>query len=271
MHYYTRNIADFNNATRHLTRQERSIYSDLIELQYDLEEPLPDDMEWICRRVLAFTESERTDVERMLNEFFDLVEQGWSNARCESEINHFKEKQAKAKAAGKASGEARRRNKKPRKNNKNEHTGTDVERALNGSRTDVELTNNQEPITNNHNNPPTPSGCSPPRGRRKKTRWPSDFVLDDKKSNMASDYWLSRNRPDLAGIVGEVFDEFKNDSLSKGKTFEDWDRAWVTWYSRAIEFRRPQHEISKRVFTGESKMDRALRESAATFDDPNSL
>lgn len=103
MHYYTRNIADFNNATRHLNRQERSIYSDLLELQYDLESPIPNDLDWICRKVLAFTDSERTDVERMLNEFFDSVEQGWSNGRCETEIAAFRDKQEKAIAAGPSS------------------------------------------------------------------------------------------------------------------------------------------------------------------------
>lgn len=160
MHYYTKNIADFNNATRHLTRQERSIYSDLIELQYDLESPIPNDLTWICRRILATSESERTDVERMLNEFFDLVEQGWSNARCEHEIERFTAKQAQAKAAGKASGEARRRNKKPNINK-------DIEQTLNGRSTDVQRTLNQ-PITNNQEpiqtHSPPDGGSDPPDG-----------------------------------------------------------------------------------------------------------
>ena len=40
MHYYSHNIGDFNNSTRHLTRVERSLYRDLIELYYDSEQPL---------------------------------------------------------------------------------------------------------------------------------------------------------------------------------------------------------------------------------------
>ena len=150
VHYYTKNIADFNNATRHLTRQERSIYSDLLELQYDLETPLPDDLDWICRRIIATSEQERTDVERMLNEFFDYV-QGWSNARCEAEIEAYKSKREKAIKAGKASGIARKRNKKPNKNNNSANTQTNrtyVERTLNGCSTDVEPTNNHKPLTN---------------------------------------------------------------------------------------------------------------------------
>lgn len=164
MHYYTKNIADFNNATRHLTRQERSIYSDLLELQYDLEHPIPDDMDWVCRRILAFSESERTDVERMLNEYFDSVEQGFSNARAEREINHFIGKREKAIAAGRASGEARKRNKKPAKT----RTSNITEQTLNGRLKDVEPTNNQELITISKaaSGKPEPA---PPKKSKKKT------------------------------------------------------------------------------------------------------
>jgi uncharacterized protein YdaU (DUF1376 family) len=143
VHYYTKNIADFNNATRHLSRQERSIYLDLIELQYDMETPLPGDLDWICRRILALSDSERTDVERMLNEYFDSVEQGWSNARCESEIAAFKDKRAKAVIAGKASGLSRKRNKKPNINKGKEA----IEQTFNECSTDVEPTINHKPIT----------------------------------------------------------------------------------------------------------------------------
>ena len=53
MHYYQHNIADFNNATRHLTRVERSLYRDMIEMYYDKEQPLPLDENQLFRRVLA--------------------------------------------------------------------------------------------------------------------------------------------------------------------------------------------------------------------------
>jgi len=148
LYYYTKNIADFNNATRHLTRQERSLYSDLIELQYDLETPIPNDLDWICRKVLASTESERTDVQHLLNEFFDLFEQGWSNGRCAAEICEFQANHAKKVLAGKASGKARKRNKRPGKSTQSNKQ----EQTLNTCSTNVELTNNQEPITNNQIN-----------------------------------------------------------------------------------------------------------------------
>ena len=59
MHHYPHHISDFNNSTRHLTRIERSIYRDLIELYYDTENPLPNDVELLCRKIIARTEEER--------------------------------------------------------------------------------------------------------------------------------------------------------------------------------------------------------------------
>jgi uncharacterized protein YdaU (DUF1376 family) len=70
MHYYSHHIRDFNNATRHLNRLERSIYRDLIELYYDSESQLPLDLALISRKILANSTKESTIVERLLNEFF---------------------------------------------------------------------------------------------------------------------------------------------------------------------------------------------------------
>ena len=44
MNFYKKHIGDFNNATRHLTRVERSLYSDAIELYYDTESVLTSDI-----------------------------------------------------------------------------------------------------------------------------------------------------------------------------------------------------------------------------------
>ena len=59
MHYYSHNIADFNNATRHLTRVERSVYRDAIELYYDREQVLNGaDYEALERRLLCRSDEE---------------------------------------------------------------------------------------------------------------------------------------------------------------------------------------------------------------------
>ncbi len=140
MNYYKHHIGDFDKATRHLTRIERSIYSDLIDLYYDTEKQLPHDLQWICRRVLAHSNEESTAVEQVLNEFFIKTPNGWYHDRCEAEIDEFRTSTTQKSTAGKASAEKRRLKR---------------EQALNGNSTSVEQTcngtpTNQEPLTINH-------------------------------------------------------------------------------------------------------------------------
>lgn len=90
MHYYQHHIGDFNAATRHLSRIERSIYRDLLELYYDSEKPLPLDLKHLCRMVIATTEEERDAVVQVLAEFFTESASGWHNKRCDEEIASYK-------------------------------------------------------------------------------------------------------------------------------------------------------------------------------------
>ena len=59
MNYYQHHIGDFNNATRHLTRVERVLYRDLIELYYDTEKPITSDLDYLARRIIATTEEDK--------------------------------------------------------------------------------------------------------------------------------------------------------------------------------------------------------------------
>jgi len=83
MNYYPHHISDFNNATRHLSRLERSIYRDLIELYYDSEEPIEDDLSKIARKIIATSPEERSAIETILDEYFSLVHGFWFHERCE--------------------------------------------------------------------------------------------------------------------------------------------------------------------------------------------
>jgi len=135
MHFYPHNIADFNNATRHLTRVERSVYRDAIDLYYDTESPLQSDcFDRLCRVLLCRTDEERAALESVLGEFFMLSDAGYSHERCDAEIEKYRLNSTAKARAGKASAEAR-------KNKRSTH----VDHVLNS----VQQTNNQELITNN--------------------------------------------------------------------------------------------------------------------------
>lgn len=86
MNYYQHHIGDFNNATRHLTRTERSIYRDMIEMYYDTEAPLPADVPLICRKVMARSDEERAAVQTLLDEFFYSTPEGFRHDRCDKEL-----------------------------------------------------------------------------------------------------------------------------------------------------------------------------------------
>jgi uncharacterized protein YdaU (DUF1376 family) len=107
MNYYSHHIGDFNSATRHLTLLERGVYRDLLDLYYDTERPLSTDLEVLARRICARSEQERAALRIVLDEFFQLGEDGYRNKRCDEELEAFAEKSAKCRRAG-AVGAAKR-------------------------------------------------------------------------------------------------------------------------------------------------------------------
>ena len=128
MKYYQHHIGDFDRATRHLSRVERSIYRDLIELYYVTEKPLILDRDLLCRKIIAHSEEERTAVEQTLNEFFNETPLGWYHDRCEKEIERVLNSSSQKSVAGKSSA-AKRAEK--------------LQRMLDGRSTDVEQTLNR--------------------------------------------------------------------------------------------------------------------------------
>jgi uncharacterized protein YdaU (DUF1376 family) len=145
MHYYQHNIGDFDKATRHLSRIERSIYRDLIELYYDTEMQLNADINHLCRKVLANSNEESTAVEQVLNEFFTKTPDGWYHDRCEEEIERYKSNISQRAEAGRKSAAARQQKRQRALNGRS----TDEQRSSNDAPTNQEpLTNNQEPLTN---------------------------------------------------------------------------------------------------------------------------
>ena len=103
MKSYPHHIGDFNKKTRHLNRLERSIYRDLLDLYYEIEQQLTLHVPTVCRLVLAHSEQESTAVEQVLNEFFVKTPDGWYHDRCEEEIEKYRANNTQKALAGKAS------------------------------------------------------------------------------------------------------------------------------------------------------------------------
>lgn len=141
MNYYPHHIGDFDKATRHLTRTERSIYRDLIDVYYDTERPLTTDRAALCRLVIARTDEERAAVDQVLAEFFTETDDGWFHDRCEEELAKYRKKGSAASNAGKASA-ARR--------------STNAQQPSNGNPTVVEQTLNDRATNQNQEPEPEP-------------------------------------------------------------------------------------------------------------------
>lgn len=96
MNHYPHHIGDFNTATRHLSRLERAIYRDMLDMYYDTESPLDgSDFDRLARRLLCRDSDEMAALQFVLDEFFEQQEDGrWVHHRCEREIAAFKLQQA---------------------------------------------------------------------------------------------------------------------------------------------------------------------------------
>lgn len=189
MHYYQFNIGDYASHTRHLEPMEDLIYRRLLDLYYLHERPLNEDASVVAKQI-GLRDMAAT-VRDVLNEFFERTDDGYRSARADKEIAHFHSKIEQASRAGKAS----------------------AERRTNARSTDVQPTNNQEPITKKQ--------VLTPRGSRLQHDW---VLPDDWKA------WAESCRPDLK--IAEVAEQFKDYWVARpGKDGVklDWQATWRNW------------------------------------------
>jgi len=214
MRHYPHHIGDFNGATRHLSRIERSIYRDLMDLYYDSEKPLTLDRHALCRLVIARSNEEATAVEQVLNEFFVETPSGWFNERCEAEIAAYKANNSQKAMAGKASAEAKRLRKQQALNSRSTGVATAVEQPLhsvdtagNGASTN-QSTN--EPINlKEKETPPTPS-----RGSSLSAK---DLKAEGVDAQHAAD-WLAVRKAKRLPLTATAWDETKAEAAKAGVT-----------------------------------------------------
>jgi uncharacterized protein YdaU (DUF1376 family) len=199
VHYYHHHIGDFIKATARLTDAQSMAYLRLIWMYYDRERPLPDDIE-----ALAFQLGiDEKTVQLILVSYFRLEDGCWHHTRCDAEIKEYKQLIHKRSKAGKASAEHRANT-----------SSTPVEQVSDTQPTDVQLTNNHEPVTINHIKEKRP----------RSTRFDLNDVPDD---------WIdfcNQERPDLD--PRKTFDAFRDYWIaqpgSKGVK-ADWTATWRNW------------------------------------------
>jgi len=125
LHYYQFNIGDYASHTRNLSLLEDLAYRKLLDEYYLHEHPLNGSITDVARQIGM--KEHQDEVGFVLKSFFTDTDDGWVNKRADRQIAQYASKLDQASRAGKASAERRR----------------------NGGSTDVQLTNNHKPITNN--------------------------------------------------------------------------------------------------------------------------
>jgi len=172
MHYYQFNIGDYMSHTRNLSLLEDLAYRRLLDEYYLHERPLNSGVASVARQV-GMREHEEV-VGYVLGMFFVLKsdEDGWTNARCDREIEQYRAKITNASKAGKASAQQR----------------------INARSTTVQLNKKHKPI-NNKNTVTPPDGVSPKvwesfvDARKAKKAPITDLVMNDLKKQAALAGW----------------------------------------------------------------------------------
>jgi len=140
LNYYPFNVGDYAAHTAHLEPMEDLAYRRLLDQYYLREGPLPADVQATAK--LVRMRSMLADVEAVLNEFFVLTEDGWRHNRCDAEVERMQDKQAKARASGLASANARKQRVEQPFNERItsvESKSTNVEQTLGNTPANVQL------------------------------------------------------------------------------------------------------------------------------------
>jgi len=124
MNYFEKHIGDYLKDTSHLSLLEHGVYNRLFDVYYTREGGIPD--EQAARLIGARTRDEKTALKDVLQEFFVLVDGAWTQARCESEIARYRDKQAKAKRSAEARWSGSRPQSDGNANASPEHVASDM-------------------------------------------------------------------------------------------------------------------------------------------------
>ena len=100
MHYFQFNIGDYARDTAHLTEMEDLAYRRMLDLYYRSERPLPESIDEIARLIRMRTHCECIAI--VLQDFFELHDDGYRNGRADQELERTYSKSIKARESAKA-------------------------------------------------------------------------------------------------------------------------------------------------------------------------
>lgn len=100
MNYYRRYVGDYLRDTPRLSVLEHGAYNLLLDYYYADEQPLPTDRLEVYTMVRAMTPADRKAVDKVLDKYFELRDDGWHNKRADHEIDVSKKARDNGKKGG---------------------------------------------------------------------------------------------------------------------------------------------------------------------------
>ena len=200
MRFYPFHVGDYQAHTGHLSDVEDLAYRRMLDLYYLSESALPNDAQWIARRIRMPAAIQ--EVRQILSEYFQTAEDGLQhNKRCDAEISSYQ----RMKTGGAKGAATKWANK--RGNDKGDGEGN---KEGNGEGTLTPIaTNNQEPGTR----------------ESRATRLPADWEPSDELIAFAS-----KERPDLnLRTTVMSFMNYWQAKSGKDATKLDWDKTFKNW------------------------------------------
>jgi uncharacterized protein YdaU (DUF1376 family) len=224
MNYYNFHIGDYISHTIHLSAEEDLAYRRLLDMYYDTESPIPNNIPLVSRKLRISAEVVKT----VLDEFFELTDEGFKNFRASNEIAEYHKFIEKQKTNGSKGGRPKKSHRKPTAN------PTQTQNNPNQEPT----TNNQEPII---------------KERTRGSRLSADFVLPKEWED-----WAKQERPDLnLQSVGEQFRDYWSAKAGSGSTKLDWQATWRNWIRNQKQVFK-QADLIRTTVPSSSERDPAL-------------
>ena len=224
MNYYNFHIGDYISHTIHLSLEEDLAYRRLLDMYYDTELPIPNNIPLVSRKLRISAEVVKT----VLDEFFELTEEGFKNFRADNEIAEYQRFIEKQKANGSKGGRPKKSQRKP-----------------NANPNQSQKKPNQEPITINQ---------EPIKERTRGSRLSADWVLPTEWAD-----WAKQERPDLdLRSVGEQFRDYWSAKAGSGATKLDWQATWRNWVRNQKQVFK-QVDIIRTTVPSSSERDPALQ------------
>ncbi len=228
MNFYKRHIGDYLRDAGHLTLLEHGAYTRLLDVYYTREGAIPE--EQAARLIGARTREERDAVDRVLAEFFELVDGAWTQRRCEREIEAATTKAERNREIGRRGG-------RPKKTETQTDTDTDTEteprKNPDGFREEPNGNPSQTPDTRLH---------KPDKEERKDTR-SARSAPPDRPGDVPEKVWndfLAIRKAKRAPLTETALDGIAREAAKAGMTLPQalakcCERGWQGFEAKWVE------------------------------------